>query len=182
MRQPDRPHRRHRPVPAKALREPLRSLHTNLQLRAMIDERRPRPALRTLLFVSAEGSDGKSTLIAGLGAGPARGGETVTIIEADLRRPVQARAARRRRSARARRGAAGGLHGARGDPGRRAPSAMRAHSRRARTGAARRGRSSRATRARSRCCPAAAPSPTRRRCWRGATMPMLLHTMAEEFD
>jgi Mrp family chromosome partitioning ATPase len=79
------------PVPAQALREPLRRLHTTLQLRGMpVDELDSRPSPRTVLFLSAEAGDGKSTLIAGLALVQAEAGERVAIIESDLRRPIQA--------------------------------------------------------------------------------------------
>src|ERR1700710_1248875 len=78
------------PVPANALREPLRRLHTTLQLRSMSDDIDQRPAPRTVLFVSADAGEGKSTLIAGLGLVQAEAGERVAIVESDLRRPIQA--------------------------------------------------------------------------------------------
>ena len=76
------------PSPAAALREPLRRLHTTLQLRSMSDPDR-RPA-RSVLFVSADAGDGKSTLLAGLAMVQREAGERVVILESDLRRPVQA--------------------------------------------------------------------------------------------
>lgn len=77
------------PVPASALREPLRRLHTTLQLRGL-DDIDQRPAPRTVLFISADAGDGKSTLVAGLGLVQAEAGERVAIVESDLRRPIQA--------------------------------------------------------------------------------------------
>ncbi len=50
-------------------------------------ERRP---ARTVLFVSADAGDGKSTLLAGLAMVQQEAGERVVILESDLRRPVQA--------------------------------------------------------------------------------------------
>lgn len=79
------------PVPANALREPLRRLHTTLQLRSMADDIDQRPAPRTVLFVGADAGEGKSTLIAGLGLVQAEAGERVAIVESDLRRPTQAK-------------------------------------------------------------------------------------------
>lgn len=79
------------PVPANALREPLRRLHTTLQLRSMADDIDQRPAPRTVLFVGADAGEGKSTLIAGLGLVQAEAGERVAIVESDLRRPIQAK-------------------------------------------------------------------------------------------
>lgn len=78
------------PVPANALREPMRRLHTTLQLRGISDDIDQRPAPRTVLFVSADAGEGKSTLVAGLGLVQAEAGERVAIVESDLRRPIQA--------------------------------------------------------------------------------------------
>jgi Mrp family chromosome partitioning ATPase/capsular polysaccharide biosynthesis protein len=78
------------PVPASALREPMRRLHTTLQLRGISDDIDQRPAPRTVLFISADAGDGKSTLVAGLGLVQAEAGERVAIVESDLRRPIQA--------------------------------------------------------------------------------------------
>ena len=78
------------PVPAAALREPLRRLHTTLQLRGIADDLDQRPAPRTVLFISADAGDGKSTLLAGLGLVQSEAGERVVIVESDLRRPIQA--------------------------------------------------------------------------------------------
>ena len=76
-------------LPAAALREPLRRLHTTLQLRNMSDPDRG-PAPRSVLFVSADAGDGKSTLLAGLAMVQREAGERVVILESDLRRPIQA--------------------------------------------------------------------------------------------
>jgi polysaccharide biosynthesis transport protein len=76
-------------MPAAALREPLRRLHTTLQLRNMADPDRG-PAPRSLLFVSADAGDGKSTLLASLAMVQREAGERVVILESDLRRPIQA--------------------------------------------------------------------------------------------
>ncbi len=78
------------PVPAAALREPLRRLHTTLQLRSMSGDLEQRPAPRSVLFVSADAGDGKSTLLAGLALVQREAGERVVILESDLRRPIQA--------------------------------------------------------------------------------------------
>jgi Mrp family chromosome partitioning ATPase/capsular polysaccharide biosynthesis protein len=78
------------PVPAAALREPLRRLHTTLQLRNLAEDLDQRPAPRSILFVSADAGDGKSTLLAGLALVQREAGERVAILESDLRRPVQA--------------------------------------------------------------------------------------------
>jgi polysaccharide biosynthesis transport protein len=76
-------------LPAAALREPLRRLHTTLQLRNMADPDRG-PAPRSLLFVSADAGDGKTTLLASLAMVQREAGERVVILESDLRRPIQA--------------------------------------------------------------------------------------------
>jgi len=77
-------------APAQSLREPLRRLHTTLQLREMLDHDR-QPVPRSILFVSAEAGAGKSTVIADLALIQRDAGERVAVIEADLRRPVQAK-------------------------------------------------------------------------------------------
>ncbi len=79
-----------RRAPAKSLLEPLRRLHTTIELQD-VHERRPEGGPRTILFISADAGDGKSTLIANLARVQAEAGERVAIIEADFRRPVQAR-------------------------------------------------------------------------------------------
>jgi Mrp family chromosome partitioning ATPase len=79
-----------RRAPAKSLLEPLRRLNTAIELQEA-PERRPDGAPRTILFISADAGDGKSTLIANLARVQAEGGERVAIVEADFRRPVQAR-------------------------------------------------------------------------------------------
>jgi len=78
------------PAPAQPLREPLRRLHTTLQLWDTF-ERDGRSAPRSILFVSPDAGDGKSTLIADLALVQREAGERVAIVEADLRRPVQAK-------------------------------------------------------------------------------------------
>lgn len=78
------------PAPTQALREPLRRLHTTLQLRDMLDHNSA-PAPRSILFVSAAAGDGKSTLVANLALVQRDAGERVAVIEADLRRPIQAK-------------------------------------------------------------------------------------------
>jgi Mrp family chromosome partitioning ATPase/capsular polysaccharide biosynthesis protein len=77
-------------APAQSLREPLRRLHTTLQLWDT-PERDERSAPRSILFVSPDAGDGKSTLIADLALVQREAGERVVIVEADLRRPVQAK-------------------------------------------------------------------------------------------
>ncbi len=76
-------------APASALLEPLRRLHTTLQLGDMLEHDRERSP-RVILFVSADAGDGKSTLIADLALVQRDAGERVAVVEADLRRPVLA--------------------------------------------------------------------------------------------
>lgn len=80
-----------KPVLAQALREPLRRLHTTLQLAGMPNDPDPRSSPRLVLFVSAEAGDGKSTMAAGLALVQSEAGKRVAIIESDLRRPIQAK-------------------------------------------------------------------------------------------
>jgi Mrp family chromosome partitioning ATPase len=77
-------------APAKSLVEPLRRLQTTLQLGDMLDGPRERGP-RMILFVSADAGDGRSTLVANLARVQADGGARVAIVEADFRRPTQAR-------------------------------------------------------------------------------------------
>jgi polysaccharide biosynthesis transport protein len=78
-----------RRAPAKGLLEPLRRLHTALELGDVLV--RPNGGSRTILFLSAEAGDGKSTLIANLARVQSEAGARVAVIEADFRRPTQAR-------------------------------------------------------------------------------------------
>ncbi len=78
------------PAPSRFLVEPLRRLHTALALGVTPDPRRARPS-RTVLVVSADAGDGKSTLAAGLALVARDSGERVALVEANFRRPVQAR-------------------------------------------------------------------------------------------
>jgi Mrp family chromosome partitioning ATPase/capsular polysaccharide biosynthesis protein len=78
------------PIPAKNLREPLRRLHTTLQLRGMLEREDEAPP-RSVLFVSAAEADGKSSVVANLALVQREAGERVAVIESDMRRPVQAR-------------------------------------------------------------------------------------------
>jgi succinoglycan biosynthesis transport protein ExoP len=83
------------PVPTPALREALWRLQTTLQVggaaeaSSLENGRGQRP--RTILFVSADAGDGKSTVVAALALACAEAGERVAIVEADFRRPVQSR-------------------------------------------------------------------------------------------
>ncbi len=76
--------------PADALLEPLRRLHTTIQLGDMLEHDRERSP-RVILFMSADTGDGKSTLIADLALVQRDAGERVAVVEADLRRPVLAK-------------------------------------------------------------------------------------------
>jgi succinoglycan biosynthesis transport protein ExoP len=76
-----------RPVPSRFLLEPLRGLHTALQLGPAPGEAHGRAA-RVILFTSADAGDGKSTLIADLALVQRDAGERVAVVEADFRRPV----------------------------------------------------------------------------------------------
>jgi Mrp family chromosome partitioning ATPase/capsular polysaccharide biosynthesis protein len=78
------------PAPSRFLVEPLRRLHTALQLGVTPDPGRARPS-RTVLFVSADAGDGKSTLIADLALVQRDAGQRVLVLEANFRRPAQAR-------------------------------------------------------------------------------------------
>jgi polysaccharide biosynthesis transport protein len=79
-----------RRAPAKSLVEPLRRLHTALELGDILT-RRSNGGARTILFLSAESGDGRSSLIANLAGVQSEAGERVAVIEADFRRPTLAR-------------------------------------------------------------------------------------------
>ncbi|MFI5003971.1 MAG: Wzz/FepE/Etk N-terminal domain-containing protein [Solirubrobacterales bacterium] len=76
-------------APAQALLEPLRRLHTTLQLGDMLEHDRER-APRTILFLSCDAGDGVSTAIAGLALVQRDANERVAVVDGDLRRSVQA--------------------------------------------------------------------------------------------
>lgn len=78
------------PRPSKQLREPLERLHTTLQFGGATGQD-GQGRLRTVLFVSANGGDGQSTVIAGLALVQRDAGQATTIVEADLRQPTMAR-------------------------------------------------------------------------------------------
>jgi len=82
-------HRDGQPAPSKFLLEPLRRLHTVLQL-GVVPKHERETSCRLVLFVSADPGDGKSTLIADLALVHRDAGERVAVVEANLRRPVQA--------------------------------------------------------------------------------------------
>jgi Mrp family chromosome partitioning ATPase len=79
-----------RPGPARSMVEPLRRLHTTLQMGGSFDPDRA-ASPRSILFVTADPGDGKSTLIANLARVQRDAGERVAVIEADFRRPAQSR-------------------------------------------------------------------------------------------
>jgi Mrp family chromosome partitioning ATPase/capsular polysaccharide biosynthesis protein len=76
--------------PSKFLLEPLRRFHTTLSVGKMVEHER-QEAPRSILFLSADAGDGKSTVVADLALVQREAGERTLIIEADFRRPVQAR-------------------------------------------------------------------------------------------
>jgi Mrp family chromosome partitioning ATPase/capsular polysaccharide biosynthesis protein len=75
-------------APARPLLEPLRRLHTTLQLGDGIGRNGPP---RSIVFVSADPGDGRSTLIANLARVQRDAGARVAVIEADMRNPVLGR-------------------------------------------------------------------------------------------
>jgi Mrp family chromosome partitioning ATPase/capsular polysaccharide biosynthesis protein len=78
--------------PSAMLLEPLRRLHTALQLAYATDPALPPPnGGRVVVFVSADPGDGKSTLVANLAMIQREAGERTVVVEANFRRPVQAR-------------------------------------------------------------------------------------------
>src|SRR5271155_938342 len=76
--------------PSAHLSEPLRRLHASIQLENVHLEG-GQGAPRSILFVSAEAGEGKSTVAAGLALVQREGGERVAVVEADFRRPVMAK-------------------------------------------------------------------------------------------
>jgi Mrp family chromosome partitioning ATPase/capsular polysaccharide biosynthesis protein len=83
-------HREGRPRPSKNLIEPLRRLHTALQLGDMRGVER-HSAPRSILLLSADAGDGKSMLTANLALIQREAGERTIVLEADFRKPVQAK-------------------------------------------------------------------------------------------
>jgi succinoglycan biosynthesis transport protein ExoP len=78
-----------RPAPAGPLIEPVRRLHTTLQLRGTPTHEGAPP--RVILCTSPQDGDGKSTVVADLAIVKRDAGERVVVIEADFRRPVLAK-------------------------------------------------------------------------------------------
>ncbi len=77
-------------APAKSHLEPLRRLHTTLTLGGMLEGGRE-GGPRSILFLSAEAAEGRSTLVANLAHVQRDAGARVAVVEADLRRPVLGR-------------------------------------------------------------------------------------------
>lgn len=75
-------------APSKLLNEPLRRLHSTLRLGEAHEQNGERSP-RSILFISADAGDGKSTLAANLALVQREAGERVAVVEADFRRPVQ---------------------------------------------------------------------------------------------
>jgi Mrp family chromosome partitioning ATPase len=83
-------HREGQPVPSRFLLEPLRRLHTVVQLGVVPQSGRENSS-RAILCTSAGAGDGKSTLIADLALVQRDAGERVAVVEANFRRPVLAK-------------------------------------------------------------------------------------------
>lgn len=80
--------------PSKLLSEPLRRLHTTLQLAGAAPAEHGNGATRrprTILLLSADPGDGKSTVAAGLALEERDAYERAALVEADFRRPVQSK-------------------------------------------------------------------------------------------
>lgn len=75
-------------APARPLLEPLRRLHTTLQLGDVLGRD---GAPRSIVFVSADMGDGRSTLVTNLARVQRDSGARVAVIEADFRRPTLGR-------------------------------------------------------------------------------------------
>jgi Mrp family chromosome partitioning ATPase/capsular polysaccharide biosynthesis protein len=83
-------HEQGRPRPSAVLLEPLRRLHATLQV-GEPPHGGGYASGRSLLFLSADAGDGKSTIIANLALVQRDAGARVLVIEADFRRPVQSK-------------------------------------------------------------------------------------------
>lgn len=79
-------HRDGQPEPSRVLLEPLRRLHGALHFGGQAEG-----APRVILFISPDAGDGKSTLVADLAMVQRDAGSRVAVVEANFRRPVQAR-------------------------------------------------------------------------------------------
>ncbi len=78
------------PSPSRNLLEPLRRLHTTLQLGA-VGQNGAQAGHRTILFISADTGDGKSTLVADLALVQRDAGQRTAIVEANFRNPAQSK-------------------------------------------------------------------------------------------
>ncbi len=78
------------PSPSRNLLEPLRRLHTTLQLGG-VGQNGAQGAHRRILFISADTGDGKSTLVADLALVQRDAGQRTAIVEANFRHPVQSK-------------------------------------------------------------------------------------------
>lgn len=76
--------------PSNLLLEPLRRFHTTLQLGSSFGAE-SHSVPRSILFLSADPGDGRSTVIADLALLQREAGERTAVLEADFRRPVQAK-------------------------------------------------------------------------------------------
>ncbi|HEY4451178.1 MAG TPA: Wzz/FepE/Etk N-terminal domain-containing protein [Solirubrobacteraceae bacterium] len=79
-----------RPIPSRVLLEPLRTLHAALRLGDSADSAAG-TSRRIILAISPDAGDGKSSVIADLALVQRDAGLRVAIVEANFRRPVQAR-------------------------------------------------------------------------------------------
>jgi Mrp family chromosome partitioning ATPase len=80
------------PAAARALVEPLRQVDTALRLAGMTDAAVQNGGpCKSVLVISAEPGEGKSSLVAGLALVEREAGARTTIVEANLRQPVMAR-------------------------------------------------------------------------------------------
>ncbi len=79
------------PSPSKVLLEPLRRLHSALQLTGTRGAQEGDAVPSVLLVISPEAGDGKSMLVADLALTKRDAGERVAVVEANFRRPVQSK-------------------------------------------------------------------------------------------
>jgi Mrp family chromosome partitioning ATPase len=77
--------------PSKLLTEPLWRLHSSIHLGVQGEGSPLGHAPKSILFLSAEPGDGKSTIAAGLALVQRDAGERTMLVEADFRRPTQGR-------------------------------------------------------------------------------------------
>lgn len=78
------------PRPSHQLREPLERLNASLQF-GTVAAADGQPSPRKILFLSANGGDGQSTVIADLALVQRDAGRRSTVVEVDMRRPTQAK-------------------------------------------------------------------------------------------